>query len=81
MYFLKPQIPPLQCDEAKQEKDEPEKYRRLHEFSLTRLQVMLFKIFYNQREMEAMSRSRSKFKSPFTRCALAVTWMIFSFRK
>ena len=41
--------------EAKQEKDEAEKYRRLHdEFSLTRLQVMLFKLFYNQREMEAI---------------------------
>nr|CAB3266384.1 structural maintenance of chromosomes protein 1A [Phallusia mammillata] len=41
--------------EAKQEKDEAEKYRKLHDdHSLAKLQLMLFKLFYNEREMEAI---------------------------
>lgn len=39
--------------EAKFEKDEAEKYEKLQEdYASQRLQVMLFKLFYNEREIE-----------------------------
>ena len=38
--------------EAKQEKDEAEKYKKLREdYSLSRLQIMLFKLFYTDKEL------------------------------
>ena len=41
--------------EAKQEKDEAEKYKKLHEdYTLSRMQLMLFKLFYCDKEMEAI---------------------------
>nr|XP_039266859.1 structural maintenance of chromosomes protein 1A-like isoform X1 [Styela clava] len=41
--------------EAKQEKEEAEKYEKLRDdYAQQRLQVMLFKFFYNDREMEKM---------------------------
>uniref|UniRef100_H2YW09 Structural maintenance of chromosomes protein n=1 Tax=Ciona savignyi TaxID=51511 RepID=H2YW09_CIOSA len=42
--------------EAKQEKDEADKYRKLRDdFSNLRLQLMLFKLFYSEREIEAIT--------------------------
>ncbi|XP_076824452.1 structural maintenance of chromosomes protein 1A-like isoform X1 [Clavelina lepadiformis] len=39
--------------EAKQEKDEAEKYRKLHEdYANSRLQLMLFKFFYNDKDID-----------------------------
>ena len=39
--------------EAKQEKDEAEKYKKLREdFMQSRLHTMLFKLFYNDKEIE-----------------------------
>ncbi|XP_078487137.1 structural maintenance of chromosomes protein 1A [Ciona intestinalis] len=41
--------------EAKQEKDEADKYRKLRDdYSNLRLQLMLFKLFYNEKEIEAI---------------------------
>lgn len=50
--------------EAKQEKDEAEKYKKLHEdYTLIRMQLMLFKLFYCDKEMEAIrAETEVKFK-------------------